>query len=406
MDAPRYYQMRLQICEKFIQKKYNLSKETLDSIFLSALNKASPDSFLDLFSTKKEALEYISSGSNEFVSGYRLEKTLGMGGQGIICLVEKDGQRYALKLMRVLTPQILTVLESLKDICQDGYVCVKETYFDPQGWGYYVMSYIDGMEVGSDKGSADASLLLDIAKKIRLLHQRGISHRDLKTENIIVKDNKAYIIDFDISTFEAESLELVGTPPDSSPEKIPLIMYGEKMKINKAVDDLRMLDKLNANNLLSYLKDPFFRPLIQREICDSKYDSKDVLEKIRKRAMNEILDKLTEKQERHALDIVEGKAHKYRIPEIRPIDLKKNDVWCLGLVFYAILTGNNLFTGSGWRQIIEHLEKWKKTDRRKVLSMIKDDRLREIVLKMLEPNPKSRWDIDKVVKELENCEEK
>ena len=81
---------------------------------------------------------------------------------------------------------------------------------------YLIMEYLDGCTLeeflanGHDFDSFKTiDIIVSLAKAVQVLHNKGICHRDIKPQNIIVtKTGETKIIDFNISkTFKREHSE-------------------------------------------------------------------------------------------------------------------------------------------------------------------------------------------------------
>lgn len=71
-----------------------------------------------------------------------------------------------------------------------------------EGAGKLVMEFVDGERVKELFSSGRLSfenVCRTIGKEVGLLHSAGISHGDLTTSNMILKDGKVYIIDFGLA---------------------------------------------------------------------------------------------------------------------------------------------------------------------------------------------------------------
>lgn len=62
------------------------------------------------------------------------------------------------------------------------------------------------------------SLFNDLIHIVKHLHSMNIVHRDIKPRNILVHNNKVYLIDFGLSTFGDKSSTRAGTLPFMAPE--------------------------------------------------------------------------------------------------------------------------------------------------------------------------------------------
>jgi len=69
--------------------------------------------------------------------------------------------------------------------------------------GEIIMEMIDGINLNDylNNNNYNSNLFKDIGEMIGRLHSNGIIHGDLTTSNIIIRNNKIYLIDFGLSMF-------------------------------------------------------------------------------------------------------------------------------------------------------------------------------------------------------------
>ena len=183
----------------------------------------------------------LAAGS-EF-DGYRIERTLGQGGMGIVYLAREVAldRLVALKVIRaelatdesfrarfrsesrtaasVEHPQVVTVFGA----------------GERQGLLYVAMRYVPGRDLGrliSSRGAlaADdaAELISQVAEGLDAVHAAGLVHRDVKPANVIVGEDgrSAYLTDFGLAKATASTSgltatgEVIGTVDYMAPEQI------------------------------------------------------------------------------------------------------------------------------------------------------------------------------------------
>lgn len=176
----------------------------------------------------------------------RLVGLLGEGGMARVYLAHHDGLNRQVAVKR-LRPQLANVpaardrllaeADLVRTVRHDHVVDVLDIVSDPDGESYFVMEHVAG-EPLSDRlartGALPMSELLTIAQQVaaamEAVHRRGIVHRDLKTENVLVNlghDGRvcAKLIDFGVAEILGDSGHLdpvstaVGTPESMAPEQ-------------------------------------------------------------------------------------------------------------------------------------------------------------------------------------------
>lgn len=174
-------------------------------------------------------------------------KTIGTGGFSVVKLVtdRQTGEQWACKVMSLPPPgkqynenessraDIFKEIDILLSLEHENIVLMKE-YFEENNKVYLIMEMLSGGELLDavlDKGhysEADArSCFLQIVKAVQYLHSRGIVHRDLKLENLLLVHKKDIshikIADFGLARRYAGPAALTticGTPQYVAPEII------------------------------------------------------------------------------------------------------------------------------------------------------------------------------------------
>jgi len=173
---------------------------------------------------------------------YALKREIGRGGMGVVYLA-RDRRLDRLVAIKTLPPTLAkdaTVRERfLRETRTAGAMSHPNIVpihraDEAEGHAYFVMSYVAGESLaahirahGRLAPRAVAGYLRDIAAALAHAHARGIIHRDIKAENILVErdTDRALVTDFGIARI-AESTpltvtgQLLGTVHYVSPEQV------------------------------------------------------------------------------------------------------------------------------------------------------------------------------------------
>jgi len=172
---------------------------------------------------------------------YRVERELGRGGVATVylCTDCRDGGRVAAKVLRSEYAHAVAAERFLREV---EFIANFDHPFIPKvidsgvagDLPFYVMTYVEGEPLSS---LIDRQVRLPIGEAVRIArevmkpmgyaHNRGIIHRDIKPDNIIVSPAGVYVLDFGIARALAgaggERLTrtglTVGTPAYMSPEQ-------------------------------------------------------------------------------------------------------------------------------------------------------------------------------------------
>jgi len=172
---------------------------------------------------------------------YRIAGWLGRGGMGAVYLAEDTAleRRVALKVLDApdpageLSARLLREARILAQLEHPGIVPVHDAGHLPDGRVFYTMKYVEGRRL-SEHVAGVASLadrlriFLRIAEAAAFAHARGVIHRDLKPDNVMVGPfGEVLVMDWGIAKVlrdemaaraESEAETVVATAP---PPRVP-----------------------------------------------------------------------------------------------------------------------------------------------------------------------------------------
>jgi serine/threonine-protein kinase len=187
--------------------------------------------------------KYLQPGTN--VGFYRIVDMLGAGGLAAVYKVDRDKKPYALKIstysVRDLGPEERDHLDArakrefgaLAQLHHPNIVDVHafDRFPTADGFPYLVMDYVEGVplydwqEAESPSLKTIAQVFIELAVALNEMHGRDVFHRDLKSDNVLIKKGSQdpIIIDFNIARpGSAYTLTiaggLIGTPSHLTPE--------------------------------------------------------------------------------------------------------------------------------------------------------------------------------------------
>ncbi len=173
---------------------------------------------------------------------YAVKKMIGRGGMGIVYLA-RDRRLDRLVAIKTLPPQLaadpavrerfIRETRAAGGMSHPNIVPIHGAD-EIDGHVFFVMGYVDGESLATHvtaRGRLDprtvAELLRDVASALSHAHRRGIVHRDIKAENILIEraTGRALVTDFGIARLaEAAPLtatgQLLGTVYYVSPEQV------------------------------------------------------------------------------------------------------------------------------------------------------------------------------------------
>src|SRR3954469_1879550 len=177
------------------------------------------------------------------VSAYRIERLLGTGGMGWVyrAMHVLEDRPVALKVLREdqlrqdrAIDRMMREAQILATVTHAGIPEFYECGLLPDGRPWIAMELIEGTALSTRivEGALDHDTVMDIvgnaAGVLAAAHQRGVSHRDLKPDNILLTPNDPdyplRVIDWGIAHHVAGARythhdEAIGTPTYMAPEQ-------------------------------------------------------------------------------------------------------------------------------------------------------------------------------------------
>ncbi len=186
------------------------------------------------------------------VGPYRIQRELGRGGQGVVYLAEdvRHGRRVALKVLPtplgLQSARVRREIDAIARLDHPG-LCVVYDAGEADGRAYVAMRHVQGEALdvrvrewsavgksgvaSGSRGRSDVvervELIEKVARALHAAHEVGVTHRDVKPANILVRDDgDPVLLDFGLARLDdsepnlTRSGELVGTLPYMAPERL------------------------------------------------------------------------------------------------------------------------------------------------------------------------------------------
>src|SRR3954471_22434365 len=160
-----------------------------------------------------DAMDFLSDFQQSLGGAYTLERELGGGGMSRVFLAEERalGRRVVVK---VLAPELSEAI-SAERFAREVRVAARLQHpnivpvlatGERDGIAYYTMPYVEGESLRARLSrerrlgvDTVVSVLRDVARALEHAHARGVIHRDIKPDNILLSGNAAAVADFGIA---------------------------------------------------------------------------------------------------------------------------------------------------------------------------------------------------------------
>ena len=167
----------------------------------------------------REQLQTTLSGT------YTLERELGGGGMSLVFLAEELRLKRQV-VVKVLSPELaqgISVERFEREIqtvaaLQQANIVPVLSAGDSNGLPFYTMPFVEGESLRARLARGPLAvtevigILRDVTRALAYAHQRGVVHRDIKPDNVLMSGGAAVVTDFGIAKAISAARTSAGTP--------------------------------------------------------------------------------------------------------------------------------------------------------------------------------------------------